>query len=156
MCNDRSLRVAAGMASALLEALRATYAPLDEMPLDIRATYLMVEELLREALEPVVDGRLRVGLCPTCDAMATMRFLGVQDGWEEIPERTLWLCGSCQTSVTGSRFLPADVEADLRVRYGPEKEGDDGGADGLAAGGGLVFPGGRDDVPILGVEEPGR
>jgi len=83
---------------------------------------------------------LRVGRCPTCDTLTPMRFLGVQVGWREIPARTLWLCGACETSVTGNWLLPEAVEALFVARYGEEGEDD---VD-LAGVGGVVSAGAGD------------
>jgi len=51
--------------------------------------------------------KMRVGLCPTCGEYTQFNFLGEQHWPPRVVEATgmgpvvhLWLCGSCQTTLT--------------------------------------------------------
>jgi len=74
---------------------------------------------------------IRQGRCPSCGAEATLELTGIQEGFEELPAVSLWLCGVCRSSVSGRRFLSRAEERRL-VQGGSHVLG--GAAGGVAGG----------------------
>lgn len=64
----------------------------------------------------------QLAVCPSCHVPASLRFAGIQEGFEGTPDLTLWNCEACGTTVSGRAFLRPAVEAELLVRYAPERE----------------------------------
>ena len=64
-------------------------------------------------------GLSKVAECPSCKVITMLRYAGVQEGCEEIPDLTIWNCDCCRSTVVGRRFLPRAVEAALVAQFGP-------------------------------------